>query len=193
MSILEPTEIGFQPMQPGRFGKVMRRASSQSPAARRLAHLARSAPMNLQMQANWPVRSLLLRILGGGMVMGATGLWLLPDAGFDPQMSLIRIGISVAFLFVGLILLTSHHPDSQPEACFDPIRRELRILRKTRRGAPRIVLRRSYSSLGGVRLSAHAISVLDIDGAVLMELPIDSTETRLRLRDQLSGALPIFS
>ncbi|MFS4580050.1 hypothetical protein [Phaeobacter sp. C3_T13_0] len=193
MSIIEPSEMGFQPVQHGRSYHAGQGASSQSRAARRLADLARSAPLNLQVQANWQVRSILLRILGGGMVLGSMGLWLLPDAGIDPQMSLIRIGISIAFLFVGLILLTTHHPDSQPEACFDPIRRELRILRKTRNGAPRIVLRRSYSSLGGVRLSADAISVLDTDGTILMELPIESNDTRMRLRDQLSGALPIVS
>ncbi|UWS02476.1 hypothetical protein K4K94_09010 [Phaeobacter inhibens] len=198
MSIIEPSDIGFQPAHQPRFGHAMQGTSAQSyvrqsRAARRLADLARSTPLNLQVQANWPVRSILLRILGGGMVLGSTGLWLLPDAGVDPQMSLIRIGISIAFLFVGLILLTTHHPDSQPEACFDPVRRELRILRKSRNGAPRVVLRRSYASLGGVRLSANAISVLDSDGSVLMDLPIDSADTRLRLRDQLNGALPILS
>ncbi|APG47267.1 hypothetical protein [Phaeobacter porticola] len=193
MSLLEPSSMGFQPVQRGRSHHDGHGLSAQSRAAQRLADLARSAPLNLRVQANWPIRSILLRILGGGMVLGATGLWLLPDAGVDPQMSLIRIGISIAFLFLGLILLTTHHPDSQPEACFDPIRRELRILRKTRRGTPRIVLRRSYHSLGGVRLSAHAISVLDADGSVLMELPIDSNDTCLRLRDQLSGTLPIIN
>jgi len=214
MSILEPSEFGYQPV--GSTPKSARssgRAASRvdilrqpvgpladaaaanlgGRASQRIAQMARTAPMHLRLQANWQVRSVLLRLLGLSMVLGSTGLWLMPDAGVDPQMSLIRIGISVAFLFLGLILLTTHSRDPQPEACFDPIRRELRILRKGADGTPRVVMRRSYQSLGGVRLSARSIAVLDADGSTLMELPIDSNETRMRLRDQLSGALQIVS
>ena len=135
----------------------------------------------------------IFRIVGTALILTAPLMWVLPENTTAPDILLMKLGVSLFFLLCGLALLMRNHVDALPKAYFDPIRRELRILRKGADGTPRVVMRRSYQSLGGVRLSARSIAVLDADGSTLMELPIDSNETRMRLRDQLSGALQIVS
>ena len=163
------------------------------PGARALGAIAGAAPLSLRFEANWKLRLVLLRVLGAAMILSSTGLWLVPGAGADPEMNLIRIGVSVAFLLVGLILMTAHEPGSQPEACFDPVRQELRILKLDKRGQPRTVLRRRYDSIGGARLTENSALFYEHDGNVLVEVPLGSAVARSQLRDQLSGAVQLFS
>lgn len=158
-----------------------------------LGALAAAAPLNLQLQANWKLRLFLLRALGAVMILSSTGLWLVPGAGADAEMNLIRLGVSVVFLLIGLVLMMAYVPGSRPEACFDPVRRELRLLQRDGRGRPRTVLRRSYDTLGGVRLTASTVQMYEADGSLLIELPVGSAAMRSQLRDQLSGAVGIFT
>ena len=88
-------------------------------------------PLVVSLRPNWQLRTLLLRVLGAALVLSSTGLWLLPGADYDPDLALFKIGISVAFLFAGLVLMLVNDPDAQPDVCFDPIRRELRILQNS--------------------------------------------------------------
>ena len=76
-----------------------------------------SGPMNLP--CFWSPRTLVLRLLGGCMVLSSTGLWLVDGAGDDPQLALIRIGASVMLLFFGLSLMLLNDPAAQPEVEFD--------------------------------------------------------------------------
>lgn len=149
----------------------------------------RAVPLSLRLEANWKLRVVLFRLLGAAMILGSTGLWLVPGAGADPEMNLIRMGISVAFLLAGLVLMTAHEPGNRPEACFDPVRRELRVLQRDSQGRPCTVLRRSYESLGGVRLTAASVQMYEVDGSLLIELPVGSAAMRSQLRDQFSGAV----
>ncbi|MEX0301915.1 MAG: hypothetical protein AB3N24_05780 [Leisingera sp.] len=163
------------------------------PGAGKLSAIAGAVPLRLRLEANWKVRIVLLRVLGAAMILSSTGLWLVPGAGADPEMNLIRFGISVAFLLAGLVLMTAHEPGNQPEACFDPVRRELRVLQRDSRGRPRTVLRRSYDTLGGARLTASTVQMFEGDGSLLIELPVGSAAMRSHLRDQLSGAVRILT
>ncbi|WP_291731556.1 hypothetical protein [Leisingera sp. F5] len=166
---------------------------TRAPVTNALGSVARAVPLSLRLEANWKLRVALLRVLGAAMILSSTGLWLVPGAGADPEMNLIRIGISVVFLLIGLVLMTAHDPGSRPEACFDPVRRELRVLQRDDRGRPRTVLRRSYDTLGGVRLTAATVQMYETDGSLLIELPIGSAAMRSQLRDQLSGAVRILT
>ncbi|WP_264213751.1 hypothetical protein [Leisingera thetidis] len=166
---------------------------SKAPGSSALGAIAGAVPLSLRLEANWKLRIVVLRLLGVAMILSSTGLWLVPGAGADPEMNLIRMGVSIAFLLGGLVLMTAHQPGSGPEACFDPVRRELRVLQRDSRGRPRTVLRRSYDTLGGARLTASAVQMLETDGSLLIELPIGSAEMRSHLRDQLSGAVRILT
>ncbi|OED47991.1 hypothetical protein AB838_12890 [Rhodobacteraceae bacterium (ex Bugula neritina AB1)] len=163
------------------------------PGSRTFGSFAEASPLSLRFEANWKVRIAALRFLGGAMILGAAGLWIVQGSGTDPEMDLVRFGVSIAFLLLGLVLMTAHEPAGHPEACFDPVRRELRLLKCDSSGRPRTVLRRSYDTLGGVRLAANSVQLFEDDGSLLIELPLDSAAVRSQLRDQLSGAVHIMT
>lgn len=167
--------------------------ASRAPGAKALGAVANAVPLRLRLEANWKLRLILFRLFGAAMILSSTGLWLVPGAGADPEMNLIRMGVSVAFLLAGLVLMTAHEPSNRPEACFDPVRREMRVLQRDNRGRPSTVLRRSYESLGGVRLTAASVKMYEADGSLLIELPLQSAAMRSQLRDQLSGAVRILT
>lgn len=186
------------PRGQGSFGKGSQMAvTDQSPAmasgAAAFGAAARAMPLSLRLEANWNLRLTLLRLLGAAMILGSTGLWLVPGAGADPEMNLIRMGVSVAFLLAGLVLTTAQGPARRSEACFDPVRRELRLLQRDGQGRPATVLRRSYESLGAVRLTAASVQMYETDGTLLIELPLQSAAMRSQLRDQFSGAVRILT
>ncbi|AHD00878.1 hypothetical protein [Leisingera methylohalidivorans] len=166
---------------------------TRAPVADALDAVARAVPLRLRREANWTLRLALLRMLGAAMILSSTGLWLVPVAGADPEVNLIRFGISVVFLLTGLVLMTAHDPGNRSEACFDPVRCELRVLQTGSRGRPRTVLRRSYDTLGGARLTAVSVQWHKTGGSLLIELPIGSAAMRSQLRDQLSGAVRILT
>lgn len=154
---------------------------------------ATTMPLVLNFEANWRARTVLLRGLGVAILLSATGLWLFPSSVADPELNLIKVGVSVAFFVLGLVLLTVSDPSSHPEACFDPVRRELRILKMDSYGQPKTVLRRSYDTIGGARLTDGAVQLYENDGSLLIEIPLGSVAARSQLRDQLSGAVQLFS
>ena len=161
--------------------------------ARGLYAVAEALPLVLSFRPNWELRSIVLRIVGAAMVLSSTGIWLLPSAPYDPEMALIKIGISVFFLFAGIALMMVNNPDTHPDAYFDPIRRELRVLQRTGNGRPRTVLRRGYDTLGSVRFKGRSVELFEIDGSLLIRLPLNLGSTRQLLREQLSGVVPILS
>ena len=137
--------------------------------------------------------SVFLRILGTALILSSALMWLLPGVDGDAQMVLIKLGFSIFLLFCGLAVLMWNHPDARPDAYFDPIRREVRVLQRNNRGRPQTVLRRSYDTLGAVKFHDKLVELHDMDGSVLMRLSLGSADARYALRQQLSGVVPIAS
>ncbi|WP_245706409.1 hypothetical protein [Ruegeria marina] len=150
-----------------------------------------SVPLMISFAPNWPLRTVIFRVLGTALVIGAAAMWFMPGSNLSAETALMKLGVSLFFFFSGLALLMIHHQDNQPDAYFDPIRRELRVLQKNNRGRPQTVLRRSYDSLGSARFNEHYLEICDVDGTILMRLPIESAEIRHALRMQLSGLVNI--
>jgi len=151
------------------------------------------APSQVTLRPGGSVSAMLLRLLGGCMVMASTGLWLMPDSGADPQMALIRIGVSVFLLFVGLCLLLQREMKLPPEFHFDSQRNELRIEEIRSDGRSVVLMRRSYASLGAARFSGKTLQILEGDGSVLIELPLEGRTTRKLLLSQLKPHLRVMS
>lgn len=149
-------------------------------------------PLMLSFEPNWPVRVVLFRIFGTAFILSASAMWLLPSEALGGEMLLFKLGISVFFLFCGLVLLMRNHVDNQPDAYFDPIRQEVRVLQKNNRGRPQTILRRRYDSLGGVDFSNGSVQLFDVDGRLLMRLMITDAEARQALQSQLSGLVQIL-
>lgn len=150
-------------------------------------------PLILNFRPDISFQSVTLRILGTALILGAALMWLMPGVGGDTQIVMMKLGFSIFMLFCGLVVLMLNHPDARPDAYFDPIRREVRVLQKNNKGRPQTVLRRSYDSLGSVRFLERSVELHDMDGRLLMRLTLGSNEVRHALRLQLSGAVPIAS
>jgi len=151
------------------------------------------APSQVNIRPGGSVSSMMLRLLGGCMVLASTGLWLVPEAGADPQLALFRIGISVILLFVGLCLLLLRETSAPPEFQFDARRGEMRIEETRADGRTVVVLRRSYASLGAARFTSRSIQLMEADGTLLIELPLEGRATRNLLLSQLRPHLRVIS
>lgn len=150
-------------------------------------------PLLISFAPSWPLVATLFRIAGTALVLGAGMMWVVPGGEVGPDILLIKLGLSVTFLLCGLAMLMIHHVDNRPDAYFDPIRNEVRVLRKDKRGRPQAVLRRSYDTLGCARFSDRVVEIFDVDGTLLMRLPVDDHDVRHALRAQLSGTVNIAS
>ncbi len=144
-------------------------------------------PLMVAFAPNWPLRTVLFRIAGTAMILSASGVWIMQDGMLDPELMLVKLGITVFCFFCGLALLMRNHEHNQPDAYFDPIRNEVRVLQKNDRGRPETVLRRSYDSLGSADFSGKSVQLYDVDGSLLMRLIIDDKSIRDALRSQLGG------
>lgn len=150
-------------------------------------------PLMIGFAPNWPVRTVIMRVVGTALIIGAAGMWVMPGSQGAADLVLMKLGTSLFFLLCGLALLMLNHADNQPDAYFDPIRREVRIVQKNHRGRPQIVLRRSYESMGSARFRSNWVEIFDMDGSLLMRLPVENADVRHALRQQLSGSLNISS
>jgi len=148
-------------------------------------------PVLISLAANWKARQILFRVLGAFMIVGAFSMWLMPGAVMGAEVWPIKLVASLLFLIVGVSLLTIEVVDHRPDAYFDPIRREVRVLQKSERGRPQTVLRRSYDTLGGARFAEGEVELFDVDGSLLMKLPVESAEVGKAIRGQLAGAVSI--
>jgi len=151
-----------------------------------------TAPTQVNIRPGGSVSAMVLRLLGGCMVFASTGLWLVPEAGADPQMALIRVGISVFLLFFGLCLLLLREQTPQPEFQFDAQRGEMRIEEVRADGRARVLVRRSYDSLGAARFTSKSVQLLEADGTLLIELPLEGRGTRKLLLTQLRPHLRVI-
>lgn len=87
--------------------------------------LGEAMPLILGFAPNWPVRMVMFRIIGTALMLSSAGMWLMPGSQFGADVVLIKLGVSVFFFLCGLALLMRNHPDTRPDACFDPVRAEV--------------------------------------------------------------------
>ncbi len=160
-------------------------------AAEVSAGFEEQTPLMLSFAPNWPVRVVLFRVFGTALILGAAGMWMAPDISKETDLTLLKLGVSVFFFFCGLTLLMRNHEDNQPDAYFDPIRQEVRVLQKNDRGRPQTILRRAYDSLGGVDFAGNSVELFDVDGSLLMRLIVDDADVRRALRSQLGGMVSV--
>ncbi|WP_319544826.1 hypothetical protein [Ruegeria conchae] len=157
------------------------------------AAFEKSVPVLITFAPNWRARMVLMRVVGAFLILSAFSMWLMPGSVMGAEVWPIKLAASMMFLIVGVSLLTIEVMDSRPDAYFDPIRREVRILQKNENGRPQTVLRRSYDSLGGARFADDQVELFDVDGSLLMKLPLQSADVSSALKGQLSQNVTIFA
>ena len=148
-------------------------------------------PLKLNLHGNKTLIRWAMQLLGAVFVISAMGLWVVPSVSGDPVLLAMKFGVSLLFTLIGLACLSASYTCVQPQAFFDPIRRELRVLHMNESGRPETVLRRSYDALGGVRIGKDKAELWDLDGSLLVTVPYSDPEVRASLRAQLSGVSPI--
>ncbi|EEE36231.1 hypothetical protein RKLH11_64 [Rhodobacteraceae bacterium KLH11] len=153
----------------------------------------KSVPVLITFAPNWRARMILMRAVGVFFIISAFSMWLIPGSVMSAEVWPLKLVASLAFLIVGVSLLTIEVMDARPDAYFDPIRREVRILQKNENGRPQTVLRRSYDSLGGARFTDDQVELFDVDGSLLMKLPLESADVSSALKGQLSQNVTIFA
>ncbi|NOD29151.1 MULTISPECIES: hypothetical protein [Ruegeria] len=151
-----------------------------------------SVPVMIAFAPNWKARLILARLVGAFLIFSAFSMWLMPGSIVGADVWPIKMVASMLFLIVGVSLLTIEVLDQRPDAYFDPIRREVRVLQKNEDGRPQTVLRRSYDSLGGARFEENEVHLFDVDGSLLMKLPLESADVSRALKGQLSKSVTIF-
>lgn len=134
---------------------------------------------------------ILFQIIGTVLVLGAGAIWVGPGSQTAADLIAIKFGASVFMLFIGVAVLMLSHSDNRPDAYFDPIRREVRVLQKCKNGRPKTVMRRGYDTLGSARFTGRTLELFDVDGIVLMRLKVECQETRLALRLHLCDCVNI--
>lgn len=137
----------------------------------------------------WSLKAMVLRMLGGCMVLASTGLWLVEGAGSDPEMALVRIGLSVVLLFTGLVLMLINDPSGQPSVQFDLAARKVRIVMQGK-NRDKVLEQHGFDRLGGVRFSAKGLQLFKADGMLLIEVPMADAASRSLLDQQLGNHLP---
>lgn len=153
----------------------------------------KSVPVLITFAPNWKARLVLFRVLGTFLVVSSFSMWLMPGSVIGADVWPIKLAASMMFLIVGVSLLTIEVLDPRPDAYFDPIRREVRVLQKNENGRPQTVLRRSYDTLGGARFVDDQVELFEVDGSLLMKLPLESADVSRALKGQLSGSVTIFA
>ncbi|NVO55642.1 hypothetical protein HW561_07560 [Rhodobacteraceae bacterium B1Z28] len=152
-----------------------------------------SVPVMIAFAPNWKARMILSRVIGAFLIVSAFSMWLMPGSVIGADVWPIKMAASMLFLIVGVSLLTVEVLDPRPDAYFDPIRREVRVLQKNENGRPQTVLRRSYDSLGGAHFEDEEVQLFDVDGSLLMKLPLESADVSRALKGQLSQSVTIFA
>ena len=159
--------------------------------ARPAPYMGDGTPLQVAFRPRYPLVATVFRAIGVFLILIASAMWFLPDSRLDADLILLKLGASLFFLFCGLALVMIHHSDNAPEVCFDPVRRELRVLANSADGALHIVLRRSYGSLGQVKFYKNRVELYDFDGALLLGLQLSDPARRAALRAQLCQLVPI--
>lgn len=153
----------------------------------------KSVPVLITFAPNWKARLVLFRVIGAALIIAAFSMWLMPGSIAGAEVWGFKLIVSMLFLLLGVSLLTIEVLDPRPDAYFDPIRREVRVLQKNENGRPQTVLRRSYESLGGARFVDDQVELFEVDGSLLMKLPLQSADVSRALKGQLSGNVTIFA
>lgn len=123
-----------------------------------------------------------MRVLGASFVIASLAMWVAPGAMWDAELLLMKLVVSLVTALTGLALMQLFPAPDKSEIQFDAIRREVRIVDGDN---ARTVLRRSYDSLGGAKVTNNVVTLWDADGSELASFPIENDDTRRALSRQL--------
>lgn len=172
---------------------LLQRGGRSGPPGMPLPAIRRKVPHVVGLTQARQLKQMCLGLVSAASLLAAAGLWGLPGSAADPDAALIKSGLTAVLLVLGLSMLRAVQAGPRPEACFDPVRRELRILLRGAAGQPHTVLRRSYDTIGSARLGPRRAELYEPDGRLILQLPLADAKSRQLLRAHLLGMVPITS
>lgn len=123
--------------------------------------------------------------LGGvALVLAAFGVWVAPGAGFEPDLALFKLGVSVALGISGLVIMQAGRAQPAVEFEIDTLRREVRLVRGNGRNRS-LVSRISIADLGPAEVHGNMARLWTADGSLVAEVAMSDPD----LRRSLMGAL----
>ncbi|WP_299730860.1 hypothetical protein [uncultured Tateyamaria sp.] len=133
--------------------------------------------------ASWMTRG--AQSVGGiALVLAAIGLWITPGAAFDPDLALIKLGVSATLILMGLAIIQAGWARPMVEVEIDTVRREVRLMRGKGR-ARSLVSRTSIADLGPAEVRGNMARLWTTDGSLVAEVAMSDPD----LRRSLMGAL----
>jgi hypothetical protein len=168
------------------FSDVLPTASVLSPAMDD-RQIGKAAPKRAP-RHGWRALSGLSRFTGVVLMLAAVGIWLLSGSLWDAEMMLLRLGVSVVFMCLGLALLHAGRRTARDEIHLDQRARELRHVRRGHDGIARLRQRLALRDLSEVVIDEDRLVLRGRDGQVLLELSGMDRDQLLAVQQQVKAA-----
>lgn len=125
-----------------------------------------------------------LRIFSGAtLVMVSFGIWIVSPMDGDGAMFLIKLVFSVTLLCLGAGLLMLREADNRPsEIQFDPVAREIRVIRSDGKAGSPVVEVHDIDTLSDMSLHDSVLTARAADGRLVLALHVSDPETEASLR-----------
>ncbi|MDF1727188.1 MAG: hypothetical protein P1U53_05485 [Sulfitobacter sp.] len=127
----------------------------------------------------------LARVFGLGLVMAASGLWLLPGSLFVENLLLMKLGLSVCAACAGLGFMQHGVVPPQPDVQIDTRMNTIRIVEWTQMHNPVILQECAFDRLSHVEREGHQLRFWDNDSEFLTEVTISDEATMERVLQRL--------
>ncbi|MGJ8616760.1 MAG: hypothetical protein ACSHWS_07940 [Sulfitobacter sp.] len=112
------------------------------------------------------------RLTGAALVLAALGLWMAPGAGWENDVMLFKLILSITAGLAGLGLLQSSATPKKPEIEIDTIRREVRLVRVVGEGKNVVLQRCAFSDLARAERDGMHVRLWDSSNTLLAEVSL---------------------
>ena len=119
-----------------------------------------------------------LRLLGACLALAAVGLWFAPGTTTDGDIVLFKLVLSLAGVIAGLGLLQASLTPRRPEVEIDPIRREIRVVRRQPGAAPHVLQACSFRDLSSADFDGSVVRLWDEQNVMLAEVALPDGDIR---------------
>ena len=136
----------------------------------------------------WRALSGFSRFVGVVLMLAAVGIWLLSGSLWDAEMMLLRLGVSVVFMCLGLALLHAGRKTARDEIHLDHRAGELRHVRRGHDGIARVRQRLALHDLAEVVIDEDRLLLRGKCGQILLELSGMDRDQLLAVQQQVKAA-----